>query len=344
MEIRPIAAALVFQHRRLCRAFLALAIGLLASAASDAQTGTRVPRVGVLHAGSASEPAAVQREPLERGLRELGWIPGATVIIDYRYGEGSAAQLSAHAADLVRSRVDLIVARADRAIEAARRASATVPIVMSAGTDPIAEGLVTNLSRPGGNITGVASIVYDLDAKRLELLKEAFPKSKRVAVLVNPAFDGRHHTQRMAALRANGERLGFQLQTFEVHKAEDLPETFAAIQRGQFDALFVRPDPQVIDVRRGEIAAQAAQQRLPAMYPWRFFVEAGGLISYGPSLPDLHYRAAAYVSRILKGAKPGDLAIQQPTTYELAVNLGAANAQGLTLPKEVLFRADKLIQ
>jgi putative ABC transport system substrate-binding protein len=311
---------------------------------ASAQRPGKIPRVGVLHVGSAKEPAPVQRNPFERGLRELGWIPGSSVVIDYRYAEGNAAKLAEHAGSLVGAGADVIVARGAAAIEAARQASSTIPIVMSATNDPVNEGFVTNLSQPGGNITGIAMLVFELDGKRLELLREVFPNVSRVAVLANPHADVARYDERISALQSSARSLKMQLVMFEVRRMEELASAFAAISQARVDALLARADPQVIDLKRSEIVAIAAKLRLPAIYPWRFFAEAGGLISYGPSLPGFHHRSATYVSRILKGAKPGDLAIEQPTTFELVVNLKTAKALGIELPKALLFRADELIQ
>jgi putative ABC transport system substrate-binding protein len=325
------------------RTLLALAFGLIQSVAQSQQAG-KTPRVGVLSPGSSKEPISIQREPFERGLRELGWIPASSVLIDYRYGEGSSARIKEMATDLARSGVDVIVARGVPAIHAARQAAPGIPIVMSAGEDPVAEGLVQNLSRPGGNITGLTVLAFDLDGKRLELLKESFPGIRRVAVITNPAFEPASFGNRIAALHASARSLNIDLEVFEVRRAAEIAGVSAAVRRGKFDALMIRPDPHVIDPHRKELVAIAEQLRLPAIYPWRFFVEAGGLMSYGTSIAAFHHRSATYVSRILKGAKPGDLAIEQPTTFELVVNVAAAKTQGLALPQALIFRADQLIQ
>lgn len=323
---------------------LAGALGSVAPGLSFAQQARRVPRIGALHAGSAKESAAIQREPFERGLREYGWMPGSTVIIEYRYAEGNADKLPELAIDLVRSEVDVIVARANAAIHAARRATTRIPIVMSAyAGDPAADGLVKNHSRPGGNLTGLAGHL-ELDGKRLELLKEALPRISRVAVVSNPGLDGGRSKERMALLNDYARALRLELQVFEIKRATEIVGTFAAIGKANIDALLVRGDPEVLDPYRAEIAAQAAKLRLPAIYWWRFFVDAGGLMSYGDSIPAFHYRSATYVNRILKGASPAELAIEQPSKFDLVVNLKAAKALGIEIPKAVLFRADEIIQ
>jgi putative tryptophan/tyrosine transport system substrate-binding protein len=320
-------------------------IALLAATAGGAmaQPG-KVPRIGVLHAGSSKESSTIQREPFERGLREHGWAPGSNVLIDYKYAEGNTARLDELAAALVRSGVDVIVTRAPAAITAARRATSTIPIVMSAGTDdPVAQGLAKSLSQPGGNVTGILTLIWELDKKRLELLKEAFPGISRVAVLANPNFDTSRYGKHVAALHESGRSLNLQLQIFEVRRADEIAKAFEAISRGPFQALLVQGDPQVLDHNRSEVVAMAAKHRLPAVYPWHFFAEAGGLMSYGTSFPAFHHRSATYVSRILRGANAGELPIEQPSKFELIVNVGAARAQGLAIPQSVLFRADHLI-
>ena len=323
--------------------FLAAALAAAAPWASLAQS-RKAPRVGVLHSGSVKEPDAVQREPFERGLRELGWVPGNSIRIEYRYAEGDVSRLPQLAHELVGSRVDVIVARASAAIHAARRATGTIPIVMSAYPgDPVRDGLAKSLSRPSGNVTGIGGLT-ELDAKRLELLKDAFPKVRRVAIVANPNLDGAAFGQNMARLKSNAQKLGLETSIFEVRRAADLDATFDGVVKAKPDALLVRGDPEVLDIHRMEIAKRAAQMRLPAIYWWRFFVEAGGLMSYGDSIPAFHHRSADFVDRILKGAKPGDLAIEQPSKFELIVNLKTAKALGMEIPKAVTFRADHVIQ
>ncbi len=321
-------------------AVLALSVGL----ATISQAQTKVPKVGVLSPGSSKEAPSVQRDHFERGLREEGWRPGVDLQINYRYAEGNTERLSALAADLLRSGVDVIVARSPAAVQAARQATPTVPIVMSASDDPVGEGFVQSMARPGGNVTGIATLVWELDSKRLELLKDTFPKVARVGVLANPEFDIGHFDKRMSALRDAARSLGVQIELFVVQRREQLDGVFTAIKAARLDALLVRADLNVLDHSRGEIARLAASQRLPAIYPWRFFAEAGGLISYGASIAGFHHRSATYVARILKGAKAEALAIEQPRQYELVVNVRAAKAQGIQLPNALLFRADHLIE
>ena len=215
---------------------------------------------------------------------------------------------------------------------------------MSASEDPLGAGFVKSLSRPGGNMTGIIGMSVDLDAKRLEVLKEALPEAKRVAVITNPVLDGSLYEERMKTLHRRAGTLKLQLQIFETRSAAEIEPAFAQLGKMSVDALMVRADPQVIDANRPLIIALAAKQNLPAVYPWRFFPEMGGLMSYGTSIPGFHHRSATYVTRILRGAKPGDLPIEQPTKYELVLNLKTAKALGLEVPKAVVLRADEIIQ
>jgi putative tryptophan/tyrosine transport system substrate-binding protein len=322
----------------------ALAVCAGVALSSHAQVSSKTSRIGILSPGSSTEAPWIQREPFERGLRDLGWAPDANISIVYRYAEGSVPKLQELAAELVQSRVDVIVARAPAAIQAAQAATPSIPIVMSASNDPVEEGFVDSMSKPGRNATGIATLVWELDSKRLELLKETFPAITRVAVLANPQFDAGRFADRVATLRASARSLKLQLEVFAVEDQGAIAQAFSAMRRAKIDGLLVRADPHVLDHSRAEIAALAAKFRLPAIYPWRFFAEAGGLISYGTSIPGFHRRSAAYVDRILRGAKPQELPVEQPTQYELVVNVAAAKAQGIDLPKALLFRADHLIQ
>jgi putative ABC transport system substrate-binding protein len=320
------------------------ALTLAAPALAEAQPAGRTPHVAVLDPGSLTEAPAGQRVPFERGLRELGWLPGATVVIEYVYGDGSAGQLAAVVADLVQRSVDVIVARGPVAIRAARAATATVPIVMSAADDPIADGFVATLARPGGNVTGIADIVSDLDPKRLELLQEALPGLARVAVLTNPTMRPGRNRELIARLLAAARERRIELQIFEVTRTEEIAATFAAIARARAGALLVRADSQVLEPNRSMLVVMAIRHRLPAMYPWHFYAELGGLMSYASSIAGLHHRVAMYVDRILKGARPADLPVERPTKFELMINLKTAALMGLTIPPGLLARADEVIQ
>jgi len=317
-------------------------IALLGLPAGGRAQQRKVARVGVLRPGSSKESPSVQREPFERGLRELGWAPGSDVVILYRYAEGDPARLPQLASELVKERVDVLVATSV-AIQEVRRANPDVPLVMAASIDPVAEGLADGLARPGRNATGIVIQTYEMEAKRLEILKEVFPQVRRVALIANPSVE-LGYGRRIDELRSAAARLKVELQTFEVMSREELTAALAAIERGRFDALMVRPEPRVMDPARHEIVATAARLKLPAVYAFRLYAESGGLMSYGESIPAFHHRAATYVSRILKGAKPGELAFERPTQFELIVNLKTARATGLQIPKSIVFRANHVIE
>ena len=305
-----------------------------------AQPLPRVHRVGVLSPGSATESAAVQREPFERGLRDLGWTVGSSLLIEYRHAEGRAARLGELARELVRLNVDVIVARSSPGVEAARQATASIPIVMSSGNDPVAAGHVKSLARPGGNVTGIANLTAELEGKRLELLTAAISRPVRVGVLDNATL----RRDPVASLGEASRALGLEVQGFTVGRPEALAETFAAMGRARVGAVLVRADALLLEPNRAQVVALAARSRLPAIYPWRFYVDAGGLMSYAENLPAFHYRSASYVDRILKGARPADLPVEQPTKFELVVNLRTARALDLTIPHGVLLRADEVIE
>jgi len=320
-----------------------LGIVMLGAGVARAQPYRKVRHVGVLHPGSSKEAPSIQREPFERGLRELGWRSGENVVIDYRYAEGDVSRLPALAKELARAKVDVIVARSTPATVAARNATSTIPIVMSATDDPVAAGFVASMSRPGGNITGISVLLWELDAKRLEILKDAVPHMTRVAVLVNPNLDGPRYREYIQSLTRHAAALKLHVQMFEARKAEELAPAFARMREAEVHGVLVRADPETLDHQRHQIAALAAKHRLPAVYAWRVSVDAGGLMSYSPSLPAFHHRAATYVSRILKGEKAGELPIEQPTKFELAINVRAARALALEIPRTLLFRADELV-
>ena len=318
-------------------------IALLGLPAGSLAQQRKVARVGVLRPGSSKESASVQREPFERGLRELGWAPGSDVVILYRYAEGDPARLPQLASELVKERVDVLVATSV-AIEEVRRASPDVPLVMAASTDPVLEGLAASLARPGKNATGIAIQTFDLDGKRLEILKEAFPQIRRVALIANPSAEGLGYQERIAEVRAGAKRLNVDLEIFEIGSGDELMAALATIERGRFDGLIARPEPRVMDVHRQQIVASAAKSKLRAIYAFRFYAEAGGLMSYGESIPAFHHRSASFVSRILKGTNAGELAFERPTKFELTVNLRTAKTLGIEVPKAVVFRADHLIE
>jgi len=316
-----------------------LAFGGLIPAAEPAE---KVPRIGLLLPGS---PDLAQPNPrlgaLYQGLRELGWVEGQNVVIERRYAEGKTDRLPALAAELARLKVDVIVTAAAPSARAAKDATGTIPVVILDPGDPVGTGLVTSLARPGGNVTGVTSIAPDLAAKRLEMLKEAAPRISRVAVLFNAAIPPAKIA--MKEMEAAARLLGLRIQSVAVQGPKGFEETFGAMTRQRTDALIVFHDPLTI-TNQELIVSFAAKSRIPSLFGSKEFVEIGGLMSYGPSYPGMFRRGAYYVDRILKGAKPADLPVEQPTRFELVINLKTAKALGLTIPPSVLVRADQVIQ
>ena len=323
------------------RAFLAMAAagGLIAMpAVARAQQAGKVHRIGFL---SLQSGLTSTTDAFPQGLGELGYVEGRNLIIEYRRAAQKEERLPELAAELVRLKVEVIVTAAAPTIEAARRATSTIPIVMAAVADPVGSGLVTSLARPGGNVTGLTALSTDLAGKRLQLVREVVPKATRVAVL---AYHGTSATRLfLEQMRAAAQQMGVQLVVQEVNEAGGLPGAFTTMQRERAQALIVQVTPFSADNAK-RIVELAAQHRLPAMYDVRSFVDAGGLVSYGPSLPEMFHRAAFYVDRILKGAKPADLPIEQPTKFELVINMKAAKALALVIPPAILGRADEVIQ
>jgi putative ABC transport system substrate-binding protein len=314
---------------------------LFAPLTAEAQAPAKVYRIGFLGV-TRPEDATYALEAFRRGLRELGWVEGQNIVIEYRYADGRSERLPALAAELVGLKVDVIMAGSMPGIQAAKNATNTIPIVMGLSTDPVAEGVVASLARPGGNITGLTAVAgLEIIGKQLELLKEAVPGVRRVALLLNPA--NRTHTLWGREAEAAGRALGLQLQRHEVRGPNELGGVFAAIGRERASALFI-PGDATFTILRGRIAELAAQGHLPTMSALRQYVEAGGLMSYGASITENFRRAAYFVDRILKGAKPADLPVEQPTKFELIINLKAAKALGITIPQSLLFRADEIIQ
>jgi putative ABC transport system substrate-binding protein len=323
------------------RGFIAGVTGLLrAPRASEAQPPRRLPRIGFLGTRTLSDFGV---DAFRQGLRDLGWIEGQTIVVDYRFAQGSLDQLPDLAAELVRLKVDIIVAQATPGAAAAKKATETIPIVMVPVGDPVGLGLIASLARPGGNVTGLSYSVGGLGiiGKQLELLKETVPRIRRVAILLNPANPTRQVAMRDVKVAAGS--LGVQARFLEARDPDEFEGAFAAMARGRMEALVVTADTMFV-LHRQRLADLASRSRVPAAYSWREHVEAGGLMSYGPSLSDLFRRSATFVDRILKGAKPGDLPVEQPTTFELVVNLKAARALGLTIPPSLLARADHVIE
>jgi putative ABC transport system substrate-binding protein len=319
---------------------LAVAITLLAAPlVAGAQQPKQVSRIGVLwpFSPAISLPFA---EAFRQGLHGLGYVEGRNIAIDERWGEGRPDRLASLAAELVRLNVDIIVTSSTPGVQAARQATRTIPIIMTLVSDPVESGLAASLARPGGNVTGLSTMHPEISGKRLELLKEVIPKVSRVAVLCNPSSPVTAPLLRETQAAARALRV--QLQLVEVRGPTELDNAFSAITRDRARALVVLPDA-IFQDQRSRIVALAAKGRVPAMYAWREPVDAGGLMSYGASVPDIFRRAAVYVDKILKGARPAELPVEQPTRFELVINMKTARALGLTIPQSVLIRADQVI-
>jgi putative ABC transport system substrate-binding protein len=307
----------------------------------DAQPGPKVTQIGLLTPSSPTGSGHLV-EAFRHGLRELGYVEGNTFVVEARYGDGHSERLPDLARGLVGLKPDVIVTSTDVATAAVKRATRTIPIVMALSTDPVATGFVASLARPGGNITGLSNISAALSGKRLELLKEAVPGLSRVAFLWNPDVRGALLDYKEAEEVARSMRL--ELYSLEVSTAQDLDRAFSAMTTQRAQAFVVTPANVVMFGRRVEIARFAQSSRLPAMYSAREYVDDGGLMSYGPSVPGMFRRAAVYVDKILKGAKPADLPVEQPTTFDLAINLKTAKGLGLAIPRSLLLRADHVVE
>jgi putative ABC transport system substrate-binding protein len=328
-------------RRRRIALGLALALGLVvATPRAEAQRPPKVPRIGVLWT-VAESPGAPLREALEQGLRDLGYVEGKTIVLEHRWAEGRPERLPQLAADLVRLKADIIVAGITAAAQAARNATGTIPIVMAVVPDPVGSGLVASLARPGGNVTGLSLLAVDLAGKQLELLKAAVPSLTRVAVFQNPGLPA--HPPMLKGIETAAGTLGVKVQALEVRAAEEVERAFAAMTRERAGALVVLPDP-VFYNHRVRVAELAAKHRLPAMYGIAEHAEVGGLMAYAADLRENWRRAATYVDKILKGARPADLPVQQPTRMEFVINLRTARALGLAIPPSVLLRADRVIE
>jgi putative tryptophan/tyrosine transport system substrate-binding protein len=309
---------------------------------AEAQQPKKVPRIGYL---SSVDPAtdSVRSEPFRLALRELGYIEGQNIIIEYRYVDGKFDRAAELAAELARRRVDIIVVSGGaRLIQPAKNATKTIPIVMSSlGIDPVEAGLVESLARPGGNVTGITLLSRELGGKRLELFKEVVPKLARVAVLYDPVPPV--SVLEVKDLQAAARALRLTIQTWEVRDADGFEKVFAAMSKARPDGLYVTPSV-LMRANRKLIADFALKSRLPSVYGIREAVDTGGLMSYSADLADSYRRVAYFVDRILKGAKPADLPVEQPTKFELVINLKTAKQIGLTIPQSVLFRADRVIK
>jgi putative ABC transport system substrate-binding protein len=317
-----------------------LAVLFAAAVIAQAQEPKKVPQIGVFLPASAAATAHLI-EAFRQGLREHGYLGKQHITLEPRYAEGKPERLAGLAAELVRLKVDVIVAGSTPGVMTAKDATSTMPIVMVTTGDPVASRLVASLARPGGNITGLTALGQELAGKRLEVLTEAIPKISRVAVLSNPMNPDSGLS--LEGIEAAARALGVQLRVQEVRRPTEFEKAFEAITREGAKALMVLPDPMYVS-ERGRIVALSARSRLPAMYAHREFMDAGGLMFYGASLANMWRRAAYYVDRILKGAKPADLPVEQPTKFELAINLKTAKQIGITIPPNVLARADKVIK
>ena len=321
---------------------LAVSLTLAALGTAGAQPAEKVPRVGYLNPGSSSDPVRQRRlEALRHGLRELGYVEGQNIALEPRWAEGKYDRYPSLAADLVRSKVDVIVAWSGLATKAAQEATRTIPIVMSLVNDPVGSGLVASLARPGGNVTGTTVVAPDVVGKRLELLREVVPKVSRVAVLQHP--DNPASASMVREAEAAARALGVRLQILGVRNPAEIDSAFAAMTRERAGALLTLSDA-IFDTQQRLILELAAKRRLPTIFGDRQYAEAGGLAAYGADLLDLERRAATYVDKILKGAKPAEMPVEQPTKFEFVINLKTAKALGLTIPSSLLQRADRVIE
>jgi putative ABC transport system substrate-binding protein len=322
---------------------LLLTVLLFTISLAEAQQPKKIPRIGYLSAGDPASESP-RSEVIRLALRELGYVEGQNIAIEYRYSHGKNDRASELAAELVRLRVDVIVvAGGDPWIRAAKNATKTIPIVMvGVGADPVEAGLVESLARPGGNVTGITNLGPELGGKRLELLKEAVPKLARVAVLYDPASPGTAR-EMQELLPVAARALGLTVQAWDVRAADGFEKVFAALSKERPDGLYVLAGP-LVRANGKRIADFALKSRLPSMYAIRESVDAGGLMYYGADVADSYRRVAYYVDRILKGAKPADLPVEQPTKFEFVINLKTAKQIGLTIPPNVLARADKVIR
>jgi ABC-type uncharacterized transport system substrate-binding protein len=321
---------------------LAAVLLLAAPLAAEEQRTAEVPRVGYINPGFPSDPVRMRRlEAFRQGLRELGYAEGRNIALEPRWAEGKYDRYPAIAADLVRHKVHVIVTIGGAATKAVKEVTRTIPIVMSLVTDPVESGLVGSLARPGGNVTGTSIMAPDLAGKQFELLKQAVPEVSRVALLWNPANPGGAVQLREAEAAARA--VGVRLQALEARDPQEIASAFAAMTRERAGALVVLADAILYNQRK-QIAELAAKSRLPSASALRDYVEAGGLIAYSADFLDLERRSATFVDKILKGAKPADLPVEQPTKFDLIVNLKTAKALGLTIPQALLLRAEQVIE
>jgi ABC-type uncharacterized transport system substrate-binding protein len=310
-------------------------------APARAQQPNKIPHIGCLNAVSPSS-VSDRIEAFRQGLRELGYVEGKNIVIESRNADGILDRLPALAAELVRLKVEVIVSSGPTPTRSAKQATSTIPIVMAQDSDPIGNGFVASLARPGGNITGLSTLAPELSGKRLELLKEIIPRLSRVAVFGTSTQPG--NAQALKEVELAAAALGVKLQNVDVLAPKDFETAFRAAGKGQADAVLMMVPSGIVNAQRKKLAELAVKSRLPATYQQSEYVEAGGLMSYGVSIDDLNRRAATYVDKILKGRKPADLPVEQPIKFEFIINLKAAKQIGLTIPPNVLARADKVIR
>ena len=317
--------------------FICTLLTVFLPAGSEAQQPKKIPRIGYLRFIEVPVYDAAFRQ----GLKELGYVEGENINVEYRFAGGSIERLAEFAAELVRLKVDVIVAGSTQSIDAARQATQTIPIIFPVTFDPVESGFVASLARPGGNITGLSTVNPDAAAKRVELMKEIMPRILRLAILRNPTNSGSQFP--LKETQAGAKRLSIRLQVVEARSGNDLAAAFRAAGTGRAQALIVLADA-LFFAQRSQVAELGIKHRLPSMFDDAQSVEAGGMISYGANLSDLFRRCAVYVDKILKGAKPVDLPVEQPKTFEFVINLKTAKQIGLTIPPNVLARADRVIR
>ena len=322
------------------REFITLLGGVAAAWPLAARAQSKIPRVGFMGNSTAALEANLVNA-FREGLRELGYEEGRNIVIEYRWADGQYERFPALVAELIAAKVDVIVTAGTPAALAVKKTTTTVPLVMVAVGDPVGTGLVPSLARPGGNLTGLSSVAPDLEGKRLELLREVVPALSHVAMFINSLNP--FHVSSMRQARAAAQAMGIKLQLHDIRKSEDLDDAFAAIRKERPDALLILAD-RVFLHNRQRMMDFTEEQRLPNVNAYEELVEAGGLMSYGPSYEHMHKRAAIYVDKILKGAKPSDLPIEQPTKFMFIINLKAAKALGVTVPPQLLNLADKVIE
>jgi putative tryptophan/tyrosine transport system substrate-binding protein len=323
---------------------LMIALGaMLAPLVADAQAPTKVARIGWMSLGNptASDPAM---DAFRQGMRELGYMEGQTFVMEPRYADGKSERMPEQAAELERAGVDVIIAGPFGALQAAKQSTSRVPIIMTPSADPVTTGIVQSLDHPGGNITGITEMMPELTPQRLNLLKQIVPTLSRVAILWRPGtLSEDAFTHMLQETQAMARSLGVHIQVVEAAKVEDFDTAFAAMATERAEGLIVLVNP-MFGLQRQHIIERAAKQRLPAIYEWKPFVRSGGLISYGADVPDIYRRAAGFVDKILNGAKPGDLPVEGPKVFDMAVNLKTAKALGVTIPESLVKQAVEVIE